>query len=251
MRVLILAAGISKRLQPLTNEIPKTLLPLGSKTILEHILDTARQLGLEMFDIVTGHGHKHMQKFAAAYQQKFPSTLINLIFHEKYHCTGNVASMHAAKKIFTEDFVLINSDTIFHIDILRRLINTPHKHAMMIDDHKQLGAEEMKVLVNDANHITHIHKSLDASQAKGEYIGLLKFSKSAATPLLQSLTEMIAENDSAYYEDALQKMITNHAIPVHALSTQGLPNMEIDTHEDLAKAQEMIELISPQLTKTV
>ncbi len=241
MRTIILAAGAARRLQPLTDSIPKTLLQLGEKTILEHILNQAVASGLTHFDIVTGHGHPAVEEFANEYQKEHPEININLIYNDQYDSTGNVASMHIAKEVFDEDFILINSDTIFHADILKRLVRSSHANAMVIDDVKDLGDEEMKVHINDDEHITHIHKSLDPNEAHGEYVGILKLSSDIKGKLLDSFDKMITEDDSVYYEDAIQKMINDHGVDIKSISTEGLPVMEIDTHEDLDEAKQLIE----------
>lgn len=245
MRTIIMAAGTSQRLRPLTDTIPKTLLRLGEKTILEHILDAAVKAGLRHFDIVTGHGHSAVVEAADAYRAAHTDVSINLIFNDVYDSTGNIVSMRMAEEVFDEDFVLINSDTIFHADILKRLVESEAANAMIVDDVKKLGAEEMKVQLGDtAEHIVRIHKSLDPAGSHGEYIGVLKLSKNIKRQLLASLDKTIAKNNSVYYEDGLQTMINDFNIPIKPISTEGLPAMEIDTHEDLAAAEELIKKIT-------
>lgn len=239
-RTIIMAAGTSERLRPLTEHVPKTLLRLGEKTILEHILDTSYSVGLRHFDIVTGHGHTAIEQAAGEYRELHPDVHINLIYNDQYSTSGNVVSMLYAKEAFDDDFILVNSDTIFHRDILERLVQSKHANVMVVDDYKTLSDEEMKVHVDANQNITHIHKSLDPDEAYGEYIGVLKLSKGIKHQLLQSLDATIAADNSVYYEDALQHMITHHEIDVKPLSTNGQPAMEIDTHEDLATAAELI-----------
>ncbi len=241
MRTIIMAAGTSQRLRPLTDHIPKTLLRIGEKTILEHILDSARAAGLTHFDIVTGHGHRAIEEFVTVYQQRHPTIHINLIYNDVYDSTGNVVSLSKAREVFDEDFIIINSDTIFHTDLLKKLTASDHANAMIVDDVKRLGAEEMKVRVDDNECITHVHKSLDPETAAGEYVGILKLSKQHKQELLDSLDKMIAENQSVYYEDAIQKMIDDYNVPIKKISTDGLPVMEVDTHEDLTHAQLLIQ----------
>lgn len=239
-----MAAGTSERLKPLTDEIPKTLLRLGEKTILEHILDTARSEGLQHFDIVTGHGHRAIEEFVREYQQRHPKIHITLIYNDLYDSTGNIVSLLKAQEVFDEDFILINSDTVFHADILKKLLAEKNTNAMIVDDVKHLGAEEMKVLVDQQEHIIRIHKSLDPRTSHGEYVGLLKLGKQVKQQLLASLEKRIAEDESVYYEDAIQTMIDDHGVPIQRISTEGLPVMEIDTPEDLRDAENLIKQIA-------
>lgn len=243
MKTIIIAGGISRRLLPLTTHIPKTLLPLKEKKILEHILDNAQATGLRDVHILTGHGHTHVQQFAEEYTTQNPDVQITLHYIDNYLTTGNVVALRYIEPLLDEDAVIINSDTIFHSDVLQLLLDSEHPNAMMIDDQKTLGAEEMKVLVDDKHNVYRIHKSLTPATSHGEYVGILKLSPDIREQLKNSTEATMAENQMVYYEDALQHLINNHKIQIKAISTQGLPVMEIDTHEDLAAARDLADKI--------
>ncbi|HLD21934.1 MAG TPA: phosphocholine cytidylyltransferase family protein [Patescibacteria group bacterium] len=246
MRTIILAAGQSMRLKPLTNTVPKTLLSLAGQPILAHIMDAVRKNNLFEFDIITGFGHDAVQQFAASYAQQHPETSITLHYNDEYNTAGNVVSFHRAQDIFHHDVILINSDTIFHPDIIKHLLQSPHQNAMVIDDYKKLGEEEMKVLIDENETIYRIHKTVPPKEAHGEYVGILKFHRNTKDQLFDSVREMMAEDNSVYYEDGIQRMIDQHPIQVKRVSTHGLPVMEIDTHEDYATAQQLIHRITCQ-----
>jgi choline kinase len=99
----------------------------------------------------------------------------------------------------------------------------------------------MKV-IHQNQQIKKIHKSLNPQESHGEYIGLAKFSQKNKNNLIKATEEMLAHDDSLYYEDALQKAIDNDLL-MHAASTNGLPCMEIDTPEDLTNAKQLISQI--------
>ena len=52
---VILAAGMAKRLRPLTDTKPKCLLEVGKRTLLERTVDAMRQAGIQEFLVVTGY----------------------------------------------------------------------------------------------------------------------------------------------------------------------------------------------------
>lgn len=58
MKVIILAAGLSKRLHPLTAKLPKCLVKIGERTLLEYTLRNFEKFGAKEVVIVTGHGGK-------------------------------------------------------------------------------------------------------------------------------------------------------------------------------------------------
>jgi choline kinase len=153
---------------------------------------------------------------------------------------GNVYSFYAARELFREPLVLINSDLVFAHEILSALLASTAANAMVVDDRKKLGIEEMKVAVRDGL-ITCISKELDPAIADGEYIGMLKVSPSIAEALEDSLHRLVQSAPDKYYEDAFQLLISE-GIYLHKVSTGGAPCMEIDTFEDLALARNSAHL---------
>lgn len=243
MKALILAAGLSSRLRPLTEEIPKTLLPLDERVMLEHIMDAVRTAGITHFNFVTGHGRDHVLAFLRDYQSRHPEITYEYVFMDRYATTGNIMWINGTKHLFDDDVIVINSDTIFHPYIVQKLVKSDERNAMVVDDFKTLGEEEMKVLVDDDHHIYRIHKTLDPGEAHGEYIGVLKLSKDIKQILIDSSNALTAEDETLYYEDAIQRMLDDHDVRLAALSTDEYPAMEIDTHEDLEEARLLIPRI--------
>ena len=240
MKALILAAGSGNRLRPLTEKIPKTLLELAENIkILDIIMKNCLQHNIRDFCIVTGHGHEALKMHLEKYKQD--NINFELIYNAEYANKGNIYSYYLALQKIDDDYILINSDTIFHADILKNLLAHNSQNALAIDDTKKLSTEEMKV-IHKNKKIEKIHKSLAPETAHGEYIGVAKFSQHAKKNLLRAFEEVLAQDDSLYYEDALQKAIDNNLL-IQVVSTNGLPCMEIDTHEDLANAKKLMPQI--------
>src|SRR5919201_2002668 len=66
MKALILAAGYATRLRPLTESIPKQLLPIGGSPMVDLILDKIRETDVEEIHVVTNH------RFAAEFERWAP-----------------------------------------------------------------------------------------------------------------------------------------------------------------------------------
>ena len=66
--ILVLAAGKGTRM---CSDLPKVLHPIGGKALLQHVLDTARQVGGEQILIIVGHGAEQVQERMAAPDVKF------------------------------------------------------------------------------------------------------------------------------------------------------------------------------------
>ena len=65
MRIVILAAGQGKRLLPLTTEVPKALLDIGGKTLIERQIEAFAAAGIKDFTVVTGYGASRMEEALA------------------------------------------------------------------------------------------------------------------------------------------------------------------------------------------
>lgn len=235
-RVLILAAGSSQRLRPLTAEMPKTLLPLNGKTILRHIVECCVAAGLHDLSLVTGHGHERVREECDRIKTRHRACTFSYIHCPEYRDMGNVYSLYVARELFREPLVLINSDLVFAHGILTALLASPLENALVVDDYKDLGSEEMKVAVRDG-FITSINKNLDPASADGEYIGMTKISPASAKGLEKALHHLVQSAPAKYYEDAFQHAIDECGVGFHKVSTGGAPCMEIDTLEDLALAR--------------
>ena len=64
---VILAAGMAKRLRPLTDTKPKCLLKVGTRTLLERTVDAMQQAGITEFVVVTGYRGGMIRDFLASY----------------------------------------------------------------------------------------------------------------------------------------------------------------------------------------
>lgn len=245
MDVVIPAAGESNRLRPLTKDFPKTLLPVGEEKIIRTIIDACLANGLRNFHVLVGHGAQHVQAYCESMAQENSEISFHFIPVPEYATKGNIWSVFQAAHLFDRDVLLVNSDTLVHPHIIKALIESPEPHALAVDDFKSLGEEEMKVIVEDGR-IAKIHKSLNPDTAHGEYIGALKISAGIKEQLVKAFEEMLAENPKLYYEDALQRAF-DAGVRFGMVSTNGLPNMEIDTHEDLKNAEPIAEAIRKDL----
>ncbi len=150
--------------------------------------------------------------------------------------TNNLVTLAAAGDALNGGFLLFNADVLFHPGILEALLAFPSPCALAVDTRGPLAEEEMKVALDAEGRVTAIAKTLDPRSAAGEYIGLAKFDAEGALALRAILGELLADGRTGdWYEAAFQ--VFADRLRLQACPTGDLPWTEIDTPEDLARAE--------------
>src|ERR1700693_3599556 len=103
MQAIILAAGLSKRLRPLTDSTPKCLLKIGNKTILQMTIENVLKSRINDFVMVTGYREKMIKDFIA---KKYPELNIQYLTNSDYENNNNSYSLWMAKEKITGECIL-------------------------------------------------------------------------------------------------------------------------------------------------
>lgn len=233
IKAIILAAGLGKRLHPLTKEIPKCLLKIGDTTCLHHQVTLLREAGFRDEHILIITGYKS-EIFSKEIKGNF-----QFINNPAYETGNNILSLFLAKDCVADarGILIINSDTFFCKEILNRILHFQAPNAVVVDNVKKLGEEEMKVRIQHGL-VTEFGKSLSPIHAQGEYIGIAKFEGRSIDLLFRILGEFVVNGDtSQWYEAAFDRLAK--IVPIHPVYTDGLPWIEIDTLEDFKQAQNL------------
>lgn len=227
MKAIILAAGKGTRLDGAAVK-PKCLVDIGGSTLLHRQIDTLRSLGVRKIVIVVGFGADSIREEC--------DDEISFVENEVFAETSSLYSLWLAREHLADGFVVLNSDVLFHPQMLADLLESDHGDALLISDSdpNPLGDEEMKIKVRD-QLVVDISKQMDPLEADGENVGIVKFSASGARLLVEYMNSLI---NSGAVKDwaprAFLEFARNH--PLHALSTRGLPWIEIDFPEDYQRA---------------
>ena len=167
---VILAAGMARRLRPLTDDMPKCLLPLGDRNLLERTVDAMIQAGVSELVVVTGYLHEMVEGFLSAH---YPALTIHFLHNADYAHNNNIYSLWMAGKVVRgEEFLLMDSDIFCDPQAVLAVV-CEEGSALALNRHP-LGEEEMKIVTDEAGNITEISKTCRIADAVGESVGIEK-----------------------------------------------------------------------------
>jgi L-glutamine-phosphate cytidylyltransferase len=125
-RAVILAAGAGVRLGALTLDSPKCLLPINGRALLDYQLETLAEAGITDITVVAGHLADRVVQHVAG--------RCRVIRNDRYASSNSIVSLHAAAEMVRgSDFPFQNADVLYSPAIVKRLLQSPHANACLVD----------------------------------------------------------------------------------------------------------------------
>jgi choline kinase len=223
----------------LTNNTPKCLLKVGSKSILELTLENLIANKITDIIIVTGYLEKQIRDFVSV---RFPDLNIKFYYNEFYETTNNIYSLWLARNALDgDDMLLMDSDIVFNEQIIAKLYNSDFKNCLALKRHA-VSDEEIKVRADHHGKVLEISKEVIPSESAGESVGIEIFNKELLPELFRVIEYKVnvEKKVNQFYESAFQELIDNkHEIYIVDITEYFC--MEIDTAEDLKIASELFK----------
>jgi choline kinase len=238
LKAVILSAGQGRRLLPLTADIPKCLLRIGGLSILEWQLQELAKCGIDHVKVVVGFGAGKVETLLDEYIQK---GLVRTIYNPFYAVADNLASCWVARHEMTEDFIILNGDTLFESTVLTRLLAAhPHPVTLVTDCKELYDADDMKVQLNGKT-LTRVGKDIPPSEAHGESIGMIMFRGEGPALFSQAVEYALRQPESLkkWYLSIIDELAQSGK--VSTVSIKGLRWTEIDNSADFDQAHKLIE----------
>jgi choline kinase len=236
---LVLAAGAGRRLRPYTDTLPKALVPVdGETTIMDISLRNLAAAGLTDVTIVVGYCASAVEERKDAFEEKY-GVKISLVHNDKAEEWNNAYSLWLARDHFAQGALMVNGDTVHPVSVEQTLLASRGPSILLaIDNVKKLADEEMKTVFGPDGQLTKITKLMEPAEAYGEYIGANIIEASAASALADALKTTFERNPDLYYEDGFQEY-ANRGGEVRGAAIGDIPWVEVDNHDDLAKARDI------------
>ena len=157
-RAMILAAGFGKRMLPLTKKIPKPLIKVGPKNLLERSIELLIKMGIDELVINTHHLSQEIENFVK--NKNYGISIILTMEKELLDTGGGI--LNATKKFENKPFFVLNPDTIWNKDyyeelkILENYYLENNKATLLLVDKTKSHDKSFKGDFNftENNHIT-------------------------------------------------------------------------------------------------
>jgi len=244
---LLLAAGIGSRLYPLTQNEPKCLTIVNAMSILERLLSNLNQHGFKRLVVVTGHMENRIRDFLG---NQVGNIAIDYIFSPLYETTNNIYSLWMAREVINEPFLLLESDLVFDESLLDAMLY-PDRIAVAKVQPWMNGS---CVTINKSQLVKAFLEDNADSFGKIKYktVNIYSISLTSWHCIVKKLDKHISDGKvNDYYETVFAEMIADGSLSLKIVSFDGKPWYEIDTLEDLAKAEKLFSSDNYTTTKTV
>lgn len=193
---VILAAAQGEKLGQLTAELPKALLKINGKTILDTQLADLQRAGITQINVVRGFGKEH-----------FTPHHVKYINNDHYATTTELTSLQLALENIDTETVIIYGDIIFKYHVLFDVLNNTSDITLVCDcrinednDYHDYVSTDIPYQRRDFTaryKLTQAGSTLDKSKITGEFIGLMKCSAAGIAKVKKTLAALSKRPDFA------------------------------------------------------
>ncbi len=255
---VVLAAGASQGLLPMTEELPKPMLDIKGKTILERQIEVLNACGVK--DVAVVRGYK---------KDAITTPNIRTYDNDEYATTNEAFSLFRASKELGGPFLMLYGDILFERGHLEKLLKSPADISILVDrawtenarPQDGRGLPDLVVLkdAQEAGHrflgaeaphqVAKVGRTIGAKQAHGEFVGMAMFTEKGARLLTDCYRQLSETQKGEFHEaeslrratftDLLQELV-DRGNDVQAIDVyKGW--LEIDTFEDYRSAWALIK----------
>jgi UDP-N-acetylglucosamine diphosphorylase / glucose-1-phosphate thymidylyltransferase / UDP-N-acetylgalactosamine diphosphorylase / glucosamine-1-phosphate N-acetyltransferase / galactosamine-1-phosphate N-acetyltransferase len=227
-KAVILAAGKGTRMLPLTEKIPKVLVPINGKPFLHYLINNLKGAGFSEFGIIAGYKKEQIEKFIKE------NKINGVIIEQKEQLGTGHALMQAENFSVNEYFVVVNGDNLYSQNDLKKI--AIDKNISHIASFHSETPEKYGVLISDEeNNLLEIKEKPKEFHGNSVNIGLYKF-----TPEIFDELKKIKKSARGEYEltDAITLLAKQKKVKVQKIDDYWL---DLGSIEDISGVEEKIK----------
>lgn len=232
MKAVILAAGLGTRLRPITDSVPKCMVPVNGQCIIDKQIDNLKHNNLKESDIYVIGGYKE-EVLLEHLKENYPG--INFISNPRYNETNNMYSLYlAAPYVKDKEFLLMNADVFYDSNIIAGLLQG--NCSLIACDQSCYMEESMKITLSENGNINHISKKITEVDHYAVSIDVYRISQESSSTLFKEIEDTIVsrKDENSWTELALDAIFSKSEFSPYVIEGRWF---EIDTLEDLKKAE--------------
>jgi 2-aminoethylphosphonate-pyruvate transaminase len=237
VKALILAAGDGARLHPITQHLPKAMLPIGSETVISRLLRQLADSGVAQVCVVVGYQGDQLRRHVTEAAERL-GTEVTFVTNSDYSRTSTAFSVWLASAwVGDAPFLLIDGDLVVTDEVLIRTARCVNS-IVAYERRPITGPEEMKVAVRVSDGqetAARLGKNMPDEEVAGECIGIALFDETGCRSLFDALgAQDRDELATSYYERALNDVVAH--LDVAMLRVDRADWTEIDFVTDYLEA---------------
>lgn len=239
MKALILAAGFGKRLQPITNTIPKSMVEVNGTPLLVNALNNLTALGIKDIGIVVGHMADYIREHIG---NEWNGAKIRYYENSRYLETNNVVSLYQAVDFCDADMLMLECDIFYHKGMLEKLMAGEGECSILVSPFDPVTMDGTVIRVDGDKAQELIlgkwqEEGFDYTNMR-KTVNMYRFTKAFAAkymPLIRWYAENMGEQ--SYYEKVLGSLMYLRECDMRIVEVPADMWCEIDDAEDLARAR--------------
>jgi choline kinase len=241
MKAVLLAAGAGTRLTGLTTDIPKALVSVRGRPLVDYVLSYTGAGPIEEVVVIGGyHGELLQEHLEGREGLRF---FLNPDFRK-----GNLLSLLAARPALEGDLLLLNVDHIFPRRLLRSFLESSPARGeptAFVDFDRPLYDDDMKVDLGDDGRVRNISKVLERFQAG--YIGSTFVPAGTVDRYLAAATSVCERSQGMANVEAVLQYLADAGSGPRVFDASGIRWLEVDTPQDHANAERILANIEGYL----
>lgn len=242
MQVIILAAGLGRRLGELTHDNTKCMVKVNGVRLIDRLLGqlTSISTPLHRIVIVIGYEGRKLKEYLG---ESFKNIPLEYVENPIYDKTNNIYSLFLAKEeLSQDDTLLMESDMIFEDGVFEKVLSNPFPNLAVVAKYESWMDGTMVVLDNDNNIVSFVPKSAFSYNEINRYYktaNIYKFSRefsvSKYIPFLEAYSRAMGTDE--YYESVLRVLSMLDKTGLKGLPIENMKWYEIDDVQDLDIAE--------------
>ena len=245
MKALILAAGFGKRLRPITNTIPKSMVEVNGTPLLVNALNNLTDLGITDIGIVVGHMADYIKERIG---DSYHGAKISYYENTRYLETNNIVSLYKAIEFCNDDMLMLECDIFYHKEMLAALLAGKGECSILVSPFNPATMDGTVIRTEGDKALELIlgkwqSEGFDYSTTR-KTVNMYRFTKGFTAkymPLIQWYVENMGEQ--SYYEKVLGSLMYLRECDMRIVEVPEDMWCEIDDADDLARARARFEAV--------